>query len=306
VTCSAGESTRSSPERPSSSANSRKTSSPRPWNVRMTASFSPIGVLMSTRSCISAAARSVKVTARIWCGLAAAEAMRCTIRAVSTWVLPVPAPATTSSGPPACSTARRCSGVRVCRMSGFGSASRKVSCSVIPTAPPGADDRSCVLLSLLRQVLRKGYERAHHRALWPLRRLRAIALEPERARDVEVRPFGAVLDGRFEERRGLDRAALAPRAVTDVRDLSFDLFAELLREGHGPEPVAGGRARSAHELDERVGFSEEPGVVVAKGHGDRAGERRDVDDAFGALPLGVGDAVDEHEPAFGGCVYVLD
>ncbi len=121
MTCSAPERTRSSPLRPSSSANSRNTSSPKPWKVLIAASLSPIGVLRSTRSCICAAAFSVKVTARISCGLAAAVAMRWTIRAVSTWVLPVPAPATTRSGPAPCSTARRCSPVSEARMSGRGS-----------------------------------------------------------------------------------------------------------------------------------------------------------------------------------------
>ena len=130
MTCSALERTRSSPERPSSSANSRNTSSPKPWKVLIAASFNPRGVLRSTRSCMPAAAFSVNVTARISCGLAAPAAIRWTTRAVSTCVFPVPAPATMSSGPAPCSTARRCSSVRPPRMSGFGSPSPKASCSV--------------------------------------------------------------------------------------------------------------------------------------------------------------------------------
>ncbi len=130
MTCSALERTRSSPERPSSSANSRNTSSPKPWKVLIAASFKPSGVLMSTRSCIPAAAFSVKVTARISCGFAARDSMRWTTRAVRTCVFPVPAPATMSSGPVPCSTARRCSSVRPPRMLGFGSPSPKASCSV--------------------------------------------------------------------------------------------------------------------------------------------------------------------------------
>ncbi len=97
----------------------------------MPASFRPSGVLRSTRSCICAAAFSVKVTARISCGFAAPAAMSWTIRAVSTCVFPVPAPATTSSAPVPCMTARRCSSVSVARMSGRGSApSPNSSCSL--------------------------------------------------------------------------------------------------------------------------------------------------------------------------------
>jgi hypothetical protein len=60
------------------------------------------------RSRISRAALLVKVTARISHGatpLSRSRAIRCT----STRVLPVPAPASTSSGPSPCSTAARCS-----------------------------------------------------------------------------------------------------------------------------------------------------------------------------------------------------
>src|SRR6266542_2986260 len=138
MTCSAGDRTRSSPERPSSSANSRKTSSPNAWKVRIAASLSPSGVLRSTRSCIVAAAFSVNVSARISCGFALPEAMRWTIRAVITWVFPVPAPATMRSGPSPCSAAARCSRVRPARMSGFSSASPNRSCSVTDCEPPGS------------------------------------------------------------------------------------------------------------------------------------------------------------------------
>ena len=53
----------------------------------------------STRSDISAAAFSVKVSARISSGFARLVAMRCAIRRVRTVVLPVPAPAMIRSGP---------------------------------------------------------------------------------------------------------------------------------------------------------------------------------------------------------------
>jgi hypothetical protein len=60
-----------------------------------------------TRSFISRAALLVKVTARIWLGQARRVAIRCARRAVSAAVLPVPAPARTSTGPSVVSTASR-------------------------------------------------------------------------------------------------------------------------------------------------------------------------------------------------------
>ena len=62
----------------------------------------------STRSFISAAALLVKVIARIEPGCALRSVISQAIRRVSTRVLPDPAPATTSSGAPACTTAARC------------------------------------------------------------------------------------------------------------------------------------------------------------------------------------------------------
>src|SRR4051794_41148104 len=61
----------------------------------------------STRSRISCAALLVKVIARIWPGCTAPDATRWAIRCVSTRVLPEPAPARISSGPPGWSTASR-------------------------------------------------------------------------------------------------------------------------------------------------------------------------------------------------------
>ena len=64
---------------------------------------------MSTRSCISAAAFSVKVRERISQGLAFLLSINHLILSVMTLVFPVPAPATTNIGPPVCSTAFFCS-----------------------------------------------------------------------------------------------------------------------------------------------------------------------------------------------------
>ena len=68
-----------------------------------------------TRSRISRAALLVNVTARTWPGKARPVSRICAKRVVSTRVLPVPAPASTKSGPSMVSTAARCSALRRAR-----------------------------------------------------------------------------------------------------------------------------------------------------------------------------------------------
>ena len=68
-----------------------------------------------TRLFISRAALLVKVTARISFARARPVARMWAMRVVSTRVLPVPAPASTSTGPSRVSTASRCSGLRSAR-----------------------------------------------------------------------------------------------------------------------------------------------------------------------------------------------
>ena len=80
-----------------------RAASARPWRGRCRATcpatLRPIS--RSTRSTISRAARLVKVTASTSCGRARPVSRMCASRVVSTRVLPVPAPASTSSGPSA-------------------------------------------------------------------------------------------------------------------------------------------------------------------------------------------------------------
>ena len=75
-----------------------RATAPRPGRPRMA----------PTRSRISRAALLVKVTASTWLGQARPVSRICAKRVVSTRVLPVPAPASTSSGPSTVSTALRC------------------------------------------------------------------------------------------------------------------------------------------------------------------------------------------------------
>ena len=100
--------TRGSPGSPSSSAWSRISRSPKAWKVRMSVPACPYGTSRSTRACISSAARSVKVSARICSGRARLVAMSQAMRRVTTCVLPVPGPASTSRGPSPWVTAWRC------------------------------------------------------------------------------------------------------------------------------------------------------------------------------------------------------
>ncbi len=67
------------------------------------------------RAFISRAALLVKVTARISPGRARPKLKIWAMRVVSTRVLPVPAPASTNSGPSSVSTASRCSGLSASR-----------------------------------------------------------------------------------------------------------------------------------------------------------------------------------------------
>ncbi len=71
----------------------------------------------ATRSRISPAALFVNVMARIEPGWALRAASRYAMRRVSTRVLPDPAPATMSSGPPSCTTAARWASLSPVRIS---------------------------------------------------------------------------------------------------------------------------------------------------------------------------------------------
>ena len=70
----------------------------------------------STRARISAAALLVKVTARIPCGETPSAWISQAMRWISTRVLPLPAPASTSVGASGAVTAARCASFRGLRM----------------------------------------------------------------------------------------------------------------------------------------------------------------------------------------------
>src|SRR6267378_4745733 len=86
------------------------------WNVAMSGARMPAGASSaSTRRAISPAALLVKVTARTWRGCTPRTPSRCAMRWAMTRVLPLPAPASTSSGPSPARTASRCGGFRSSR-----------------------------------------------------------------------------------------------------------------------------------------------------------------------------------------------
>ena len=94
--------------KPNRSISLRRIRTQAEWNVETHMIRARRPTRSSTRSRISAAALLVKVIARIEPGWALRSAISQAIRRVSTRVLPEPAPATTSSGAPACMTASRC------------------------------------------------------------------------------------------------------------------------------------------------------------------------------------------------------
>ena len=100
---------------PSALAWMRRMRAARLWKVP---SHQPVvgwPISASTRSRISPAALLVNVTASSSCGRAVSVISRCPIRVVRARVLPVPAPASTSTGPARVSTASRWGGFSPCR-----------------------------------------------------------------------------------------------------------------------------------------------------------------------------------------------
>ncbi|EHH08430.1 hypothetical protein MEA186_25804 [Mesorhizobium amorphae CCNWGS0123] len=97
---------------PASSAWRRSSLTPIEWKVPSQGmpSTLPSPIRKPMRCFISRAALLVKVTARIWEGNALPVARMWAMRVVNTRVLPVPAPASTRTGPSVVSTASRCSG----------------------------------------------------------------------------------------------------------------------------------------------------------------------------------------------------
>ena len=96
---------------PTSSACRRSSLTPIAWKVPIQGMPSTTWPKsLPTRSFISRAALLVKVTERISFGRALPVFSRCAIRVVSALVLPVPAPASISTGPSSASTASRWAG----------------------------------------------------------------------------------------------------------------------------------------------------------------------------------------------------
>src|SRR5688572_28892336 len=80
----------------------------RPWKVPIQSASAGMESRLSMRPRISAAALLVKVTAMRPCGETPCSRISQAARCVSTRVLPLPAPASTSTGPIGADTAARC------------------------------------------------------------------------------------------------------------------------------------------------------------------------------------------------------
>src|SRR5438477_9833366 len=188
-------------------------------------------------------------------------------------------------------------------MSGRGSPSRKLSCSVIsadlerkarpdrnplyaaadppasgrcptargPSVGPSRDslDRPHVLFSALGIALCKSDQRANSGALRSFRGVGPVPLKPERPSDIHVRPLGPLFDGGLEEGRSGDGpSGPSTGAVPDVGHLALDVVAVLVRERHRPHPITGRGGGLAHDLDERVGLTEKSTEMLAEADRD--------------------------------------
>jgi hypothetical protein len=103
----------------------------------------------ATRSRISAAALLVKVIARMEPGCALRWEIVQAIRRASTRVLPEPAPATTSSGPPSWVTAERCAALRP---SSSSSADGGLARSVPPPGGASKPHRNVGVVEVVHRV----------------------------------------------------------------------------------------------------------------------------------------------------------
>ena len=141
--------------KPSLSISLRRMRTQAEWNVETHIRRARGPTSASTRSFISAAALLVKVIARIEPGWALRWETIQAMRRVSTRVLPEPAPATTRSGGPSCTTAARCGSFNPARSSSAeGPRGRAFSVSTSGRAEALADDRKGV--AHLRSSLRPG------------------------------------------------------------------------------------------------------------------------------------------------------
>ena len=199
---------------PASSASSRRSRAQNAWKVETHSSSHGVWMQVSSRSRISAAAPFEKVSAR----MASAGVPSSTSqekRSTSVRVLPVPAPASTSSGPPGWVTASSCAALRA--PAGGGIAPR---ISRLMGSPNG-----------VQAALSADWLGASRRAAEAARR--ALARHPEyadRARET----------GRGE---GGDMTLAIDRAVEDavLAELeSFGVGATVVSEERGVLEVAGG------------------------------------------------------------------
>ena len=121
---------------PNRSMSARRMRTHAEWNVDTHMSRARFPTSSSTRSRISAAALFVNVIARIDPGWTPRCPISHAIRRVSTRVLPEPAPATTSTGDPSCSTASRWGGFRP--SSSSSAVGRRRRGRLSPADPPRA------------------------------------------------------------------------------------------------------------------------------------------------------------------------
>src|SRR6516165_5832139 len=138
-----------------------------PWNVPIHSDAPGMPSSRSMRERISPAALLVKVTASTPCGETPSAWMSQAMRCISTRVLPLPAPASTSTGPSGAVTAARCASFSGLRM---GDKSMGGAFYTLKTHAYGKGPvRPWVALgvgrhALLRESHQRQHEAEHHRA----------------------------------------------------------------------------------------------------------------------------------------------
>src|SRR6266850_7200010 len=160
------------------------------------------------RRVISIAARRLKVRSRMRCGFAPSR-MRCATRCASVLVLPVPAPAMISSGPPPKHAAARCAGFSFLNLS--ATSTRATILYIHPGAEIGVRPRSISLLSFAFPM----------RPVFDSERLKGIR------RGIEKESLRVNLDGTLAQTphpKALGSPLTHPHITTDFSEAQLELI----------------------------------------------------------------------------------
>src|SRR3546814_5094454 len=97
---------------------------------------------------------------------------------------------------------------------------------------------------------------------------------PHHARDVEMRPFHALVDKALDELRGGDRSAIARAGILDVGDLAVDHLVIGIAQRKPPDLIAGRLTRRRQLPRQAVVIGEQPGIFMPQGNEHRRSEEQ--------------------------------